>query len=155
MALRPTVRSPLKMWISDDYSMQSQNVLYAANWVAADRGPSIVLQLMRFQCTLIWIKLAADTSTQNIIDSNNINVNVFPNPSESSFSINIQNLQATDKISLKIEDLNGSIIYQIKNEATEGSNYLLNWDAANVNYGVYFYSVNINGKIFTGKMVKI
>jgi len=51
-------------------------------------------------------------------------------------------------------DISGRPVYQIKKPVL-GDSYQTIWDGTATSNGIYFYSVHIAGKSFTGKLVKM
>ena len=90
-------------------------------------------------------------------DTDNAEVTVFPNPSNSTFTISINNAAVQSEFELRVEDLSGRTIYTMRQKIPEGSNtYQFVWNAVNVNNGLYFYKIKLSGdKTFSGKLVKI
>ena len=84
-------------------------------------------------------------------------VSVFPNPSDNAFTINIGNVHSNELLDITITDIQGRPVYQNNGTsllAQSGSGQVI-WNAGNVNKGVYFYSIKMSGRQFTGKMVKM
>ena len=82
---------------------------------------------------------------------------VFPNPSEGSFTIAINNVDINTDLQLSIENIDGNIIYQRSGYVSNGSGtYQFLWDARTVSSGIYFYRVELKGKgSYSGKMIKL
>jgi WD40 repeat protein len=80
---------------------------------------------------------------------------VFPNPSENSFTFQINKENSSDRIMISVEDITGKTVYKTERNAFENDTKIT-WDATEVNNGVYFYNVSIEGKkTFFGKLIKI
>ncbi|HEX4887447.1 MAG TPA: T9SS type A sorting domain-containing protein, partial [Luteibaculaceae bacterium] len=75
-----------------------------------------------------------------------------PNPFNGATAINY-NLKEAGVVALNITDVTGKTIVS-ENFGTKGAgSYTYNVDAKNLNSGVYFYSLSVNGKKVTKKMV--
>ncbi len=77
----------------------------------------------------------------------NLSLNVFPNPSVSTFYFE---LGYNNKGDLYIFDVQGRLRYK-KENITEN---LLEFDSSNFNNGIYFYKYVSDDRIYTGKMLK-
>ncbi len=85
----------------------------------------------------------------NIFSSNQISVNVFPNPSSDIFFFDIN------------EELNnGSVLYlydiqgQLKFEKISYEQDIIELEATGLENGIYFYKLIVNNNIYTGKILK-
>ena len=96
------------------------------------------------------LRTAADTLTQ-------INVSIFPNPSNSTFTITITGSQQARTFQLSIAGIDGSTLYNGKGQLPGGGASVQQvWDATSFADGIYFYTVKIQGsKTVSGKLVKI
>jgi len=76
----------------------------------------------------------------------------YPNPFHDYTTINIS-LNQANKLSLYVTDLLGHRVLTIDKGLLSAGNHKLRIDASQLNQGVYFYSVVLNGKRFTKKMI--
>ncbi len=97
-------------------------------------------------------------SLHNLADTlMQINVSVFPNPSNNTFTITVMGIQQAGDIQISICGIDGTIMYNKKGSFPGGSTDVQQvWDAANVADGIYFYAVKLpGGKMVSGKLVKM
>ena len=85
----------------------------------------------------------------NIFSSNKTSVNVFPNPSSDRFYFEINDVNRNG-YELYIYNIHGQLI-SIKNSDSEN---LIEFDASDLTFGVYFYKLINNDKIYSGKIIK-
>jgi hypothetical protein len=76
----------------------------------------------------------------------------YPNPFNVSTTI-AYNLPERAFVNLEIYDILGRRIDVIINGEQEKGSHQVNWNAADLNSGVYFYKLNVGGVIQSGKMV--
>lgn len=126
--------------------------LYVAEWVPAD-NPVICNTEQSVENTIFVYKTdgsesKADATSQAIPTEKFLEVAVFPNPSENSFTFVVNN--ADEPMTLQVNDVSGRLVYEkelIEQRTT--------WHAAHVYAGVYYYKVFAHGsKTCTGKLVK-
>jgi hypothetical protein len=87
----------------------------------------------------------------------NSEISVYPNPFTESTSINF-NLNKASFVSLYIYDLQGKIINKLERNNLSSGEYNYDWNGNNskgnkVANGVYFYSMMIDGKHYSGKII--
>lgn len=78
----------------------------------------------------------------------------YPNPFNPSTEIRFE-INTKSDVKLEIFDIAGRLITQLANGIMEPSVYKYTWDGTKYSSGVYFYRLNVNGKIFTQKMLLI
>ena len=91
---------------------------------------------------------------KGIVDTKEVDsqaINIYPNPSQNSFSINISSNLVGKVSDLKIIDITGKII--IKKDNIDLSNRNITINEPNLKSGVYFIVINANGKIYRNKIV--
>lgn len=81
----------------------------------------------------------------------------YPNPFNPSTTISF-NLSEKENVRVTVRDILGSEVAEIFNGIAAPGINRVQWNGSNsagqmVNSGVYFYSVEVNGKFFTGKMI--
>lgn len=81
----------------------------------------------------------------------------YPNPFNPSTTISF-NLSEKENVRVIVRDILGSEVAEIFNGIAAPGINRVQWNGSNsagqmVNSGVYFYSVEVNGKFFTGKMI--
>ena len=79
-------------------------------------------------------------------------LNNYPNPFNPTTTIQYM-LSSRQFVSLKIFDVLGIEIETLVNEEKPAGNYELNWNAANLPSGVYFYRMNAGDYVQTRKMI--
>lgn len=79
------------------------------------------------------------TSECSVINSTN-NLNIFPNPFLNSTTITFS-LSQTQNVSLNIYDVNGRLIKTLANNVFEEGEHSIEWNAKEVNAGIYFLQI--------------
>jgi hypothetical protein len=94
--------------------------------------------------TLNWMETVNPSSIKinenGIVSDYKLNQN-YPNPFNPTTIINYQ-LPVSDKVTIKIYDVNGREIHTLVNEKQNPGEYSIQFDASGLNSGVYFYSIN-------------
>lgn len=75
----------------------------------------------------------------------------YPNPFNAQTTINI-NLDKDSKVELNVYDITGAKVATLVDGALEAGPHSVNWDAATVASGVYYYKMRSNGEELTRKM---
>lgn len=97
-------------------------------------------------------------SNENSSIPNNIIIKQnFPNPFNPSTSISF-NIPSSSSLSLKIYDINGSLIRELFDGNLNAGEYQIVWDGKNSNdnfvaTGTYFYQLTVNDFVQTKKMI--
>jgi hypothetical protein len=78
----------------------------------------------------------------------------YPNPFNPSTDIKF-NLQTDSQVKLSVFNTKGELVADLKNEKMLKGSHSVNFDASNLNTGVYFYRLNVNGRAETKKMVLV
>ena len=78
----------------------------------------------------------------------------YPNPFNPTTKINYD-LQVTNYVSLKIYDVLGNEIAILVKEKQNAGRYSVNFNGANLSSGIYFYQLESNGIVLTGRMLLI
>lgn len=98
-------------------------------------------------------------SVNNATDSlQNLSISVFPNPSNATFTFSavFSNGSQSGNLDIKIFDVNGSSVGELKTIFQSGTTSTSVWDASNIISGVYYYKAQANnGSDFVGKLVKM
>ena len=89
------------------------------------------------------------TSIFNIFSSNEIAVNVFPNPSSDIFFFEIIDVNKNG-CELYIYNIHGQLISAKSNDFET----VIEFDASDLTLGIYFYKLINNNKIYSGKIIK-
>jgi N-acetylneuraminic acid mutarotase len=98
----------------------------------------------------LWQYGPGETEGINTIKNDNINVNVYPNPTNGVVNITYANLSA-ENAQLVITDVLGRTLSQYNIIGKQGK---LSIDESLLNSGVYFYRVNSNGvSLISGKLL--
>lgn len=98
----------------------------------------------------IKFQVASVSVNENSVSNFEVAQN-FPNPFNGNTQISFT-APAAGKVSFKVTNLVGSIIENRTISATAGSNFI-NVDASNYSAGIYMYSITMNGKTITKRMV--
>lgn len=105
----------------------------------------------------LWAKLAGWDSASNL-DSDNNAINSFklyqnyPNPFNPSTIIQY-NLNYNQFVQLKVYDVLGNEVITLVNEEKSAGNYAVDFSAAALTSGVYFYKLKVGASVETKKMV--
>ncbi len=95
--------------------------------------------------------------------SNEVNVGIpskfelsqnYPNPFNPSTSINF-NLPVDGKVSIRLFDMSGKEVAVLVNEVKSAGYYSVNFNAASLSSGVYFYAITANNFTATRKMLLV
>ncbi|MCJ7552905.1 MAG: T9SS type A sorting domain-containing protein, partial [Ignavibacteriaceae bacterium] len=78
--------------------------------------------------------------------------NNFPNPFNPNTKIKYSVPQSS-KVIIKVFDILGTEIETLVNEEKAVGTYELNWNAANLPSGVYFYRLQVSSFVQTRKMI--
>ena len=86
-----------------------------------------------------------------------LEVNNYPNPFNGYTNFIFQ-LHHDSNVDLSIYDLRGNLIKKILNDFKQSGFYKMNWNAKNqfgqeISSGVYLYSLSINGRSYTSKLI--
>lgn len=76
----------------------------------------------------------------------------YPNPFNPSTTIRFS-IPETELVSLKVYNSIGEQVADLVNQELPSGNYTVNWNAANVSSGIYFYTLSGNGFKETKKMI--
>lgn len=87
----------------------------------------------------------------------NSDVKVYPNPFSYQTTINF-NLNQSAFVSLYIYDMQGKLVKSLLRENLNSGEYKIEWDGNNANAtktssGIYFYSMMIDGRPYSGKII--
>lgn len=78
----------------------------------------------------------------------------YPNPFNPSTTIKYSVPQKSD-VKLTVYNVLGMKVAELVNETKSAGNYAVQWDAAQVSSGVYFYTINASGKTLTKRMMLV
>ena len=78
-------------------------------------------------------------------------LNIFPNPASYSMSVSFFLFQS-QKVSLKIFDVNGRLVTTLADASYEEGDYEITWNAAEVNSGIYFLRMEAGDYSVTEKL---
>ncbi len=76
----------------------------------------------------------------------------YPNPFNPATEIKFA-LQNESNVKLSVFNIKGELVTHLKNEKMAKGMHSVNFDAASMNSGVYFYKLDVNGRTETKKMV--
>ncbi len=89
-------------------------------------------------------------SNRNLISTFALEQN-YPNPFNPSTNIQYS-IPENGIVTLKVYDILGRLIHNLVDEYQTAGSYKVNFNAGNLASGIYIYSLNYNGKVFTKKM---
>jgi hypothetical protein len=93
-------------------------------------------------------------SVEEMLREEEIMVNVFPNPSSNNFEVRYA-LQADANVQLELVDITGKLISKTDLGRQAGMvEHTYTLDGTNLNSGIYFYSIIVNGNRTTKKLIK-
>jgi len=78
-------------------------------------------------------------------------INAYPNPAKESLTIEV-NLSTASNLSIEVTNLLGQCVYSRNADGVVGTN-LYTFDVVNIQSGLYFYSISVNGQKTTNKVV--
>jgi hypothetical protein len=78
----------------------------------------------------------------------------YPNPFNPSTTINYS-IPATGNVSLKVYDITGREVATLINEFQNAGSYAVEWNAADMPSGIYFYRLSAANQTFTNRMVLV
>jgi hypothetical protein len=87
-----------------------------------------------------------------LISSNDFNVSIFPNPLSSSTTISFS-LEQSEKVTLKIFDLNGRLIETLTDNVFEEGEHSIEWNVEKINAGIYFLKMQSRDFFKTEKLI--
>ncbi|PIE78280.1 MAG: hypothetical protein CSA15_08935, partial [Candidatus Delongbacteria bacterium] len=76
----------------------------------------------------------------------------YPNPFNPTTSINYS-LNSASKVNLTVFNAAGEMVTELVNGSEAAGNHSVSFDGSNLNSGVYFYKLTVNGISETKKMV--
>jgi trimeric autotransporter adhesin len=99
-----------------------------------------------------WLKYPVAVPEPGVIENDLSLGQNYPNPFSQVSSFRFQ-VSKISQVTLKVMDLTGKELAVIINEVKSPGSYTVQWDAARIPAGVYFYQLQANGVIETKKMV--
>ncbi len=119
------------------------------NVVTTDENISLLPGEYRLYTSVQLEQPDIPASLFNNFSSNEIAVNVFPNPSSDIFFFDI-NKEINDGSVLYLYDIQG----QLKLEKISNKQDIIELEATGLKNGIYFYKLIVNNNIYTGKILK-
>lgn len=107
---------------------------YIDNFVLTDADLSVITGIEKPQLV------------SHVVSSN------YPNPCSDFTRLNLQ-LDRSSSVNYNITNLLGQVVWGDHQLKLDQGNHVLTLDVSDLKYGVYFYNVNIDGTIHTGKML--
>lgn len=90
--------------------------------------------------------------SDNQITENYLLLQNYPNPFNPTTIIRLS-IRESSYVTLKVYDILGKVVTELVNGNIEAGNHSINFDAANLPSGLYFYSLSANGYSETKKMI--
>ena len=78
----------------------------------------------------------------------------YPNPFNPSTSIQFS-LQNNSEVKLSVFNTKGELVSNLKDEKMAKGLHSVNFDASSLNSGIYFYTLKVNGKSESKKMILV
>jgi len=78
----------------------------------------------------------------------------YPNPFNPITQIKY-NLAETTDIKLSIYNINGQLVSELVNGTKQAGQHVVDFDGSRFNSGVYYYTLEVDGKAMTKKMILI
>ena len=91
------------------------------------------------------------STINNDLSENNLMLQLYPNPTKNQTNINLI-LDKTSKINVQVVDVLGRTVYQNTKTLNKG-NHIVILNVENYDTGIYYINTQINGKIFTNKLL--
>ncbi|HNY59602.1 MAG: T9SS type A sorting domain-containing protein [Bacteroidales bacterium] len=137
------------------YKVISSSVLIGAlkNADSLSTKPYLLAEIVNY-----FLGIETATNIRELFDKKIANsVTAYPNPSSSSTTIGFT-LKTEGSVKADIFDVNGRHIKAFKQQVMPSGQHDFIWNGSNdagtvVQNGVYFYQINIDGKIESGKIV--
>jgi len=83
-----------------------------------------------------------------------LSISLYPNPTDGEkVKLNVANLPSNSTISYQINSMLGLQITEAKAQLVSSGTYTDLIETNNLAEGVYFISINVDGKVFTRKLV--
>ncbi|HEY1038487.1 MAG TPA: T9SS type A sorting domain-containing protein [Bacteroidia bacterium] len=123
----------------DDYGVIGTTRVLYVMYDVANVNDSIALEMNYVVSTVGLAKLDA----KNFMMSN-----AMPNPASSSVAVKYNFASAPRSASIKIYNMVGSLVREVKVEGVEGKTQL---DVSSLNEGIYFYTLVVNDKAISTK----
>lgn len=132
----------------------SGKIIHLPSWVVADNPITCPNSTNKY---VSYKNANANNPVDSIVTKNSLNVTVYPNPFDASFNIAVYNVSINSDLELRIENINGNIIYINSGHVPDGSGiYQFTWNAGMASSGLYFYRIRVDGgRSYSGKMVKL
>lgn len=114
--------------------------------------------LSNYSNTASVVVSGEDPEKRNLGSYEEINVNSFklsqnyPNPFNPTTNIRFS-IPENSYVTLKVYDILGKVVAELVNGSMEAGNHSINFDAANLTSGLYFYTLSANGYSETKKMI--
>jgi hypothetical protein len=90
----------------------------------------------------------------NVVRTDNLDVDLYPNPSNGVFTVNISALKPED-VELQLTTQSGRIVLTSKQRVFEGDNKILFDDASDLPAGIYFLKIREGNNLHIKKIVKL
>ena len=122
-----------------------------ANGDYLNQKPYLLSEIVNYFLGITVITSVADMGNEKIHMTN------YPNPFSENTRIDYS-IETSGNVTLKIMSQNGQVIKQLVNTKQLAGEYSVTWDGTSeagerVSGGIYFYTLAIDGKVSTGKLV--
>lgn len=99
--------------------------------------------------------IANDGMSPNRIANKIITTNTYPNPFQNELNIKCHLSNDAVLLTIQLADIRGNVIYTHQAGTTQAGDYIINIPTADLPQGIYFYTINGDGFIEKGRVVKI
>lgn len=110
------------------------------------------VNIAKAQITTINATLADPCSTlhinENLLEDN---ISIFPNPTDGLVNVYFENKNISDKISIKIYDMIGKLIFEKMDVELINNSFSINLE--NLTSGIYFINIQRNNKSTSKKLI--
>jgi hypothetical protein len=89
-------------------------------------------------------------------ENDNLMLTVYPNPSNNSFTFEINSFKEKESVlSVQITDIAGKQVFRENKYIADTVNNKIIWSTGNSNSGIYFYKIQFNDRVYSGKLLKL
>lgn len=151
-----TINLLKKYSICDNNTSINNNVSEGESTSITTNNNKVVVVFKQSQNIYAWIKVKFDPVKEDIKNKiiKKIIIDNFPNPFNPITKINYT-LPSDGFVKLNVYDLSGRAIGSLVNEMKTSGVYSIEFNGSELSSGVYFYRMELNGLVETGKMTLI
>jgi Secretion system C-terminal sorting domain len=128
------------------YPANSWNGLFIPSWAYTNATYSYEHHLVSYKVSTLNVGVQEEVAANATLGQN------IPNPATGETTIRY-NLAAAGDVQLDIFDVTGKLVMSFDQGNQSTGSYQINFSTENLEAGVYFYSLNVNGSKITRRMV--